>query len=304
MGGRKHTHEFIKNEFEKRGYTLLSKEYINSYTPLDFICDKGCVSQIRWNSLREGCGCYNCGQKRAGKSRVKNNANKIATFLAKSGAKFLSESECHSHFTTFICSCGDCDTLNWRSIKGNGGYCKICSIKLGVKKSQTTRKYTYEFVKTFFEEEGFKLLTETYINSKQPLTCLCPNGHLIKPRFYSFVAGARCGKCFYISQRRSLEEIEDSDRKYREYAQWKKLVLERDRYVCQACNSDKNLVVHHINSFKLFPLERTILNNGITLCVDCHARNNNAFHRLFSLTTEITKENFEKWLKIVKNEYD
>jgi hypothetical protein len=33
------TYEFIKNEFKKRNFILLSKEYKNNSSNLDYICD-------------------------------------------------------------------------------------------------------------------------------------------------------------------------------------------------------------------------------------------------------------------------
>ncbi len=32
----KHTHEYVKRQFEKRGYTLISTEYVNCNTPLQY----------------------------------------------------------------------------------------------------------------------------------------------------------------------------------------------------------------------------------------------------------------------------
>ena len=54
-----------------------------------------------------------------------------------------------------------------------------------------------------------------------------------------------------------------------EYQQWKKKVKERDK-CCQKCGSTKNLVAHHIKSYKYYPELRTNLSNGITLCDKCH----------------------------------
>jgi len=39
------------------------------------------------------------------------------------------------------------------------------------------RKLTYEFVKESFEKEGYKLLSEEYINCEQKLDYICSKGH-------------------------------------------------------------------------------------------------------------------------------
>lgn len=70
-----------------------------------------------------------------------------------------------------------------------------------------------------------------------------------------------------------------------EYKNWRKLVYERDNYTCEICNSNKNyLNCHHIITFasiseteKLHTYEDYLncdalwdINNGITLCKNCH----------------------------------
>lgn len=72
---------------------------------------------------------------------------------------------------------------------------------------------------------------------------------------------------------------------------WKKLVKERDNHTCQCCSSKENLCVHHLNNFLDFKKQRTDINNGITLCKDCHI----LFHKIYSIR-HTTKEMFEEFL--------
>lgn len=52
---------------------------------------------------------------------------------------------------------------------------------------------------------------------------------------------------------------------------WVNDILEKDGYKCQACNSTKRLVAHHIKSWKDYPELRFELGNGQTLCNPCHS---------------------------------
>jgi len=63
-----------------------------------------------------------------------------------------------------------------------------------------------------------------------------------------------------------------SDRKYPKYNEWRIKVFERDNYTCQHCGDSKggNLVAHHLNSYTNNVKQRTLLENGITLCETCH----------------------------------
>ena len=58
-----------------------------------------------------------------------------------------------------------------------------------------------------------------------------------------------------------------------QYRKWRENVLKRDNYTCQKCGIfNKNLNVHHLKSFAKFKELRYEINNGITLCIDCHRK--------------------------------
>ena len=61
-----------------------------------------------------------------------------------------------------------------------------------------------------------------------------------------------------------------------EYDHWRRLVFERDKYTCQKCNkSGVYLHAHHLKSFAEYPELRFDINNGETLCKDCHELTDN-----------------------------
>lgn len=61
------------------------------------------------------------------------------------------------------------------------------------------------------------------------------------------------------------------DRTSPEYKLWRISVFERDNYTCQSCGKRGcKLNAHHIKPWSLFPCDRYDVNNGITLCTDCH----------------------------------
>lgn len=55
-----------------------------------------------------------------------------------------------------------------------------------------------------------------------------------------------------------------------EYAEWRQAVYQRDGFCCQECGSKGPLNAHHIKSWARYPELRFNIDNGITLCVDCH----------------------------------
>lgn len=69
---------------------------------------------------------------------------------------------------------------------------------------------------------------------------------------------------------KSLER--DRARLGTELKKWRNEVYKRDNYTCQKCGSKKELQAHHIIHWAKSEEHRFILENGITLCVECHSK--------------------------------
>jgi 5-methylcytosine-specific restriction endonuclease McrA len=55
------------------------------------------------------------------------------------------------------------------------------------------------------------------------------------------------------------------------YRNWRDSVYKRDSYTCQHCRKvGGELNAHHIKSYKDFPKLRLDVDNGLTLCRECH----------------------------------
>lgn len=77
-----------------------------------------------------------------------------------------------------------------------------------------------------------------------------------------------------------------------ETSDWRDAVLMRDKFSCQRCGSNQSLTVHHIIP-KEFKTEFTNnVNNGITLCRECHDK----WHK--SHDNSVGMHVFIKWLNL------
>lgn len=56
----------------------------------------------------------------------------------------------------------------------------------------------------------------------------------------------------------------------KEHLAWKRKVFARDKYTCQYCGSTKHLNAHHIWYFAEYPEIAYDIDNGLTLCENCH----------------------------------
>lgn len=60
-------------------------------------------------------------------------------------------------------------------------------------------------------------------------------------------------------------------RKSSEYNQWKNQVKHRDGNICRRCGFRSNLHAHHIKPLATHPEFALVLDNGLTLCGNCHS---------------------------------
>lgn len=78
--------------------------------------------------------------------------------------------------------------------------------------------------------------------------------------------------CLYVGHDPTTQEL----RKTHDYEAWRRAVLARDNCTCQTCGARfRVLHAHHIIPWAVDTARRYDIDNGITLCANCHA----ALHR-------------------------
>ena len=92
-------------------------------------------------------------------------------------------------------------------------------------------------------------------------------------------------------------------RKSKRYNDWRTVVFEVDDYTCQCCGKrGGKLQVHHIHDFVTYEKERFNINNGITLCCNCHDSNyTGSFHNLYG-THYKTEAELEEYINNKRKE--
>lgn len=83
--------------------------------------------------------------------------------------------------------------------------------------------------------------------------------------------------------RGGLSSLNSKLRNSLEYKNWRNAVFARDNYTCVICKRSKevsgSLNADHIKPFAYFPELMFLLENGRTLCIDCHRNTDNYFYK-------------------------
>ena len=82
------------------------------------------------------------------------------------------------------------------------------------------------------------------------------------------------------------------------YIDWALKVKKRDDYTCIICNiRGEELNSHHMNSWDAHPDDRFDIENGSTLCKNCHE----SFHKIYGhgKNTKFQFKEFEKFAKLL-----
>lgn len=191
---KRRTLEFVKEKFEKEGYQLLAKEYINNRQPLDCLCPKGHRSGICWDKFNRGHRCVYCY-----KEKYYNNIEMVKKSFDDEGYTLLTTEYINNvQKLEYICPNGHRHSIIWNNWIA-GRRCPYCNGR---------PIYTLDLVKKEFQKEGYLLLSTAYKNSQEKLEYKCPNGHTHSVKWANWLhVNQRCPTCHRESLKHTLEFV-------------------------------------------------------------------------------------------------
>ena len=105
----------------------------------------------------------------------------------KKNCKLLSDEYKGANYKLdYICPNGHKSYISWANFR-TGVNCKTCF--------DENRRIGIEKIRRCFNEEGYVLLSNVYINNKQKLKYICPNGHKHTVKWNAWIRGVRCPHC-------------------------------------------------------------------------------------------------------------
>ena len=136
--------------------------------------------------------------------------------------------------------------------------CRICDLKI-----LDSDRYVYDSKDVYCTKCAYingKTSDENYLNS----VGLSPS--IFKVEIIN-------GEIVIYTGKKPSEKKDRDYRKNKQYQDWRKSVFERDEYTCQSClKKGGELNAHHIKTFKEFVDLRYEIENGLTLCIECHRK--------------------------------
>jgi 5-methylcytosine-specific restriction endonuclease McrA len=225
--------------------------------------------------------------------QIRLTIEEISTKLAPFNIKLLGDYTSSKKTARFMCFCGNDFIAHAGEVLR--GKIRSCGCLKRLSPDEVSRRINATKLE----------LLDKYIDNKTKLRFKCYCGNIFKTIPSSVFSGltTSCG-CYrklimprgknHYKYNSLLTDYDREDKRTNpKYIKWKKLVFERDEYICQVCfQKGGKLNPHHLNSFHYFENDRYVLDNGITLCEDCHQD----FHYMYGRKWN-TKEEFKEYIK-------
>jgi hypothetical protein len=151
----------VKKRFEDRGFALVSTEYVDCMTKLDYICTEGHQSTTTVSSLGSGAGCLRCYQL-----SQTLTTEYVRSELSIEGYKLLEDYTSQKVKFSIECPEGHSTKITWNHFQG-GGRCSTCSTHPGLyseerfisnqelaSKSGTLYSFKFEYKGSFYKKVG------------------------------------------------------------------------------------------------------------------------------------------------------
>ena len=199
----KWTKELIVDFILKRDYIFI--EFIE-YNGVNSIIKIKCKNEnhkpyiINFNGFKNGSNCKECKYENIRK-KFSFSYNEVKECFAKEGYILLSDTYINANSPLLVkCPNGHISEITLGNFKSN----HRCSCCMG------NKKHTLDYVKEFVKPYNYKVISEKYLGSSEPLTLECDKAHIYTACFSSFQQGVRCPYCNLSKGETKIKEVLNS----------------------------------------------------------------------------------------------
>jgi hypothetical protein len=192
--------------------------------------------------------------------------------------------------------CGDMRTVCYKSIyKAGHTICVKCVNKRNAKPIKTGTKYG-RLVVIKESKTGYSICKCSCGKTKEIWNTNLRNGHTnscgcLKTESFNNVD--RVSEESHGMWKGGVTRGREKHMSQKVYKDWRRLVYERDNYTCQKCgNQSRRLNAHHLEGYFNCKGKQTDVNNGVTLCYDCHME----FHKKYG-KKEFSSDNYYEFIR-------
>lgn len=252
----KYNYEYVKCFISKKSNgecELVSKEYVNSTSPLTLKCKCGNIFYSTFAKLRNSeMQCKSCRDRKASE-RYRLDINYVKEYIKSKGCEYISgEYINNSSLLKIKCKCGNVFTKKFCNFKRGQSRCPNC----GKESSRQSKfKYRREDAEKILAEKNLKLIGD-YIDSFHSIDCVCDKGHKFSTKLqfvlYKNFGCTECSKQYRVGENANHYlggESEVLDRFRKILKQWKVDVAKKYNYVCALTGAKYDCVVHHLTPF-------------------------------------------------------
>lgn len=189
----KYTIEKVREVFEKAGYELLSTEYVNCKTKLQYRCPNGHIREMPFDNFKNSKSRCPACQK-----TEKHTIEYVRQCFENCNYKLLDiEYKNNYQKLNYICDKGHTTEITFNHFQ-QGERCGKCINR---------DLFVIEDVIKYFEEYGCKLLTTEFINMTQDLEYICACGKKGIKNFTQFRVYPNCKECGTEKTRHNIEDV-------------------------------------------------------------------------------------------------
>ena len=195
---RRTSYDVVNKKFEEKGYTLLTPEFINSKTLMEYVCKKhpNKVRKISWSNLHShDKGCRDCANEKKAEKRRKTMYPIVKKAFSSKGLRLIEYEYIDAKTPMkFICPNHNMiiQTKTYDDVRRSG--CKLCSNEA----FGDMQKLPIEKVRQRCLKKGFEFLGNKYENAHEKLRFRCLRHDEIVIRTVNnilYSADKGCKKC-------------------------------------------------------------------------------------------------------------